>query len=357
MTNTASYGHRLAPFLALASLGLLVSLILFPFLAPLAWAGVLAYASWPMMAWLRKRCGGRETLAASLATALVTLTLCAPLLWLLWIGQQEVGRIYPAVLALLQAPPELPEALRTAPWLGEWLVEQRAWLLSDPQGMAETIQAWLGAHAGVAAKLAGGVGRNLVKLALTLVIVFFFYRNGPRIIDELRHVLVRFIGPRANGYLSAAGGTTRAVVYGILLTALAQGIVAGLGYWVAGLSSPVSLGALTALVALIPFATPLAWGGVGTWLLLQGETTAAIGVWIWGAAVVSQLDNFLRPLFISSAGTIPFLLLLFGVLGGASAFGLVGLFTGPIVLAIAWAVWREWVEHLDEAQDAEASRR
>jgi len=101
-------------------------------------------------------------------------------------------------------------------------------------------------------------------------------------------------------------------------------------------------------VALIPYATPLAWGGAGAWLLFQGESAAAIGVWIWGAAVVSQLDNILRPLFISSAGTIPFLLVLFGVLGGTYAFGLVGLFTGPIVLAIAWAVWREWVEHLDE---------
>ncbi|MHC1751888.1 AI-2E family transporter [Humidesulfovibrio sp.] len=356
MTSGSSFGQRLAPFLALASLGLLVSLILAPFLAPLAWAGVLAYASWPMAAWLRKRCGGRETLAATLATALATLTLCGPLLWLLWIGQQEVSRIYPAVLALLHDPPQLPETLRTAPWIGEWLEMQRALLLSDPKGMAEGFQAWLGANAGVAAELVGGVGRNLVKLVLTLMIVFFFYRNGPRIVDELRHVLVRFIGPRANGYLAAAGGTTRAVVYGILLTALAQGIVAGLGYWVAGLGSPVSLGAFTALVALIPFATPLAWGGAGAWLLLQGEPGAAIGVWIWGAAVVSQLDNFLRPLFISSAGTIPFLLVLFGVLGGTYAFGLVGLFTGPIVLAIAWAVWREWVEHLVEADAGTAGQ-
>lgn len=353
MTRNSSFGHSLAPLLALASLGLLVALILAPFLAPLAWAGVLAYASWPMMAWLRTRCGGRETLAAGLATALVTLTLCAPLLWLLWLGQQEVSRIYPALLSLLKTPPELSEPLRSLPWLGEWLEAQRALLLSDPQGMVDTLQSWLGAHAGIVTQLAGGVGRNLVKLVLTLLIVFFFFRNGPRIVDELRHVLVRFIGPRANGYLTAAGGTTRAVVYGILFTALAQGSVAGLGYWVAGLGSPVTFGALTALVALIPFATPVAWGGAGAWLLFQGEPGAAIGIWIWGAAVVSQLDNFLRPLFISSAGTIPFLLVLFGVLGGTVAFGLVGLFTGPIVLAIAWAVWREWVEHLDEA-DAEA---
>lgn len=348
MTNACFPRNRLAPFLALLGLGLLVSLILAPFLVPLAWAGVLAYASWPLAAWLRRRCGGRETLAACLATALATLTLCAPLLWLLWMGQQELGRIYPTALAFLQAPPELPDFLREAPWLGEWLEEQRALLLSDPQGMAQSIQPWLAAQAGFAAELAGGLGRNLIKLSLTLMIVFFFYLHGPRIVAELRHVLVRFIGPRADGYLAAAGGTTRAVVYGILLTALVQGLAAGLGYWVAGLGSPVSMGALTALVALIPFATPLAWGAAGAWLLLQGETASAIGVWIWGAAVVSQLDNFLRPVFISSAGTIPFLLVLFGVLGGTYAFGLVGLFTGPIVLAIAWAVWREWVEHLGE---------
>lgn len=348
MSSASLLSRRLVPWLAVISLGLLVFLIVVPFLAPLAWAGVLAYASWPLTVWLRKICGGSETLAASLSTVLVALTFCAPLLWLVWLGQQEVGRLYPALLAFIAAPPELPEWLRSVPWVGEWLTRQRALLLSDPQGVAVAFRSWLGAHAGDAAELAGGVGRNLVKLVLTLTIVFFFYRDGARIVSELRHVLVCFIGPRANGYLAAAGATTRAVVYGILLTALVQGAVAGLGYWVAGLGSPVTLGVLTALVALIPFATPLAWGGAGAWLLFQGEVGAAIGVWIWGAAVVSQLDNFLRPLFISSAGAIPFLLVLFGVLGGILAFGLVGLFMGPIVLALALAVWREWAGHLDE---------
>jgi predicted PurR-regulated permease PerM len=107
-------------------------------------------------------------------------------------------------------------------------------------------------------------------------------------------------------------------------------------------------GILTMILALVPFGTPLAWGSAGLLLLLQGETGAAIGVWIWGAAIVSQLDNVLRPLFISSISPIPFLLVLFGVLGGLLAFGLVGLFIGPIVLSVVWAVWREWTAHLDE---------
>lgn len=353
MTAASPLSRRLAPWLAVTGLGVLVSLIVAPFLAPLAWASVLAYASWPLTEWLREKCGGRETVAAALATVLVAVIFCAPVLWLVWLGQQEVGSLYPALMTFLAAPPELPDWLLGVPWIGEWLAQQRALLLSDPQGLAAAFRGWLGTHASDAAELAGGVGRNLVKLLLTLTIVFFFYRDGGRIVSELRHVLVCFIGPRIHGYLAAAGAMTRAVVYGILLTALVQGVVAGLGYWVAGLGSPVTLGVLTALVALIPFATPLAWGGAGAWLMFQGEVGAAIGVWIWGAAVVSQLDNVLRPLFISSAGAIPFLLVLIGVLGGILAFGLVGLFIGPVVLSLALAVWREWVEHLDQTEPGE----
>ena len=352
MTAASPLSRRLtpwlAPWLALSGLALLAFLVLTPFLVPLVWAGVLAYASWPLAEWIRARCGGRDTLAASLATGLAALTLFAPLLWLAWVAQQEMGGVVRALLAFVAAPPEVPEFLRGIPWLGDWLAQQRALLLADPQGVIATLKAWFAAHAGDAAQLAGGIGRNLAKLVLVLVILFFFYRDGARMVRELRHVMARFIGPSTHGYLAAVGTTTRAVVYGVLLTALVQGAFAGAGYWVAGLASPVTLGLLTALFALIPFATPLAWGGAGAWLLFQGETGAAIGVWIWGAAVVSQIDNVLRPIFISSVGAIPFLLVLFGVLGGLLAFGLVGLFAGPIVLAVAWAVWREWAAHLDE---------
>lgn len=348
MASASPFSRRLAPWLALGVLVPLVFLVLSPFFVPLAWAAVLAYASWPLVEWLRDRCGGRDTLAASLATLLAALTLFAPLLWLIWLAQVEMGRLGPALQVFIAAPPDLPDWLSSLPWLGEWLTRQRDWLLTDPEGVAYAARSWLAAHGGEAAQLVGGAGRNLAKLLLVLMILFFFYRDGARMVHELRHVLARFIGERAHGYLAAAGATTRAVVYGILLASLAQGTIAGLGYWVAGLASPVTLGVLTTLFALIPFGTPLVWGGAGLWLLAQGETAAAIGIWVWGAAVVSQIDNVLRPLFISNVGAIPFLLVLFGVLGGLLAFGLVGLFTGPIVLAVAWAVWREWAAHLDE---------
>jgi predicted PurR-regulated permease PerM len=160
---------------------------------------------------------------------------------------------------------------------------------------------------------------------------------------QVRTLLSGLLGTRADGYVEAVASTTRAVVYGILLTALVQGAVAGLGYWVAGVAAPVTLTAVTVLVALVPFGTPLVWGSVAVWLLLTGQTVAGVGLLLWGGLVVSWVDNIVRPVMLSRAGNIPFILALFGVLGGLAAFGMVGLFLGPVILAVALAVWREWL--------------
>jgi predicted PurR-regulated permease PerM len=337
------------PWLAFGGLLTLAFIVVAPFLVSLAWAGILSYASWPVATRIRQWCKGRDTLAASISTALAAITLFLPLIWLGWLAQKELANVYPAVEAFFSAPIQVPDRLNNMPLLGDWL-KQQGDMLANPQGISAAIKAWLASHVNDVATLAGGIGKNLVKLIFVVIILFFFYRDGARIITELRHVLARFIGPAAHEYLHAAGVTTRGVVYGVLLTALIQGAAAGLGYWVAGLSSPVIFGVVTAMLALIPFCTPIAWGSAGLWLMIQGHTAEAIGIWVWGALVVSQLDNVLRPIFISSVSPIPFLLVLFGVLGGLLAFGLVGLFIGPIVLTVAWAVWREWNAHLHESE-------
>ena len=339
--------QKLVPWLALGGLLLLAFMVISPFIVPLIWAGILSYASWPMASKIRVWCKNRDTSAACIATLLAAITLFFPLLWLVWLAQQEISTIYPAIQVFLAAPLQIPDAIKNLPWLGEWLQQQLA-TLTQSQDIASVIKPWLAAHVNELSIIAGGVGKNIVKMLFVVIIMFFFYRDGARILHEIRHVLAKYIGPQAHGYLHAAANTTRAVVYGVLLTALIQGAVAGLGYWVAGLPSPVIFGLITAILALIPFCTPLAWGSAGLWLFMQGSTTEAIGIWVWGAAVVSQLDNVLRPIFISSVSHIPFLLVLFGVLGGLLAFGLIGIFIGPIILTLAWAVWREWTAHLDD---------
>lgn len=187
------------------------------------------------------------------------------------------------------------------------------------------------------------ISKNLVKLCFALLSLYFFYRDGQTILSQVSKALEMVIGPRIHHYLDTISETTRAVVYGVGLTAVAQAILAGLSYFVAGVPNPMVLTLVTFLLALIPFGTPLAYSAVALWLFSQGQMVGAIGVMLWGVCIVSTSDNVIRPLVISGATQIPFLLIMFGVLGGIASFGLVGLFIGPVILAVLLAIWREWL--------------
>lgn len=343
------------------AVGLFLALLLFlgyqvlrDFLVPLVWSAVLVYTAWPLYRRLRAWLGGRDNLAAGLMTVLLTAALFIPLLGITAMLGEELAGAYRAVQAwLTQGPPALPAPLTGIPWLGARLQGWLERLAGDPAGIRDWLTAqgpqWLEEVRGIL----GAIGRNLFKLGITLLALFFLFRDGERIISETRRVLQRFLGSRVEGYWRAMTATTQGVVYGLVLTALAQGLLAGLGYWVAGLDTPALLGALTALLALIPFGAPLVWGSAGLWLLATGGIWAGIGLLLWGALIVSMIDNVIRPMVISSAARIPFFLVLLGVFGGLRAFGLVGLFLGPIVLTVMLAVWREWLEERTAAASDE----
>lgn len=337
--------RRIFLFGFLGGLLLLAFAVLQPFLVPVAWAGILAYVTWPLYLRLRRRLPGRTTIAALLMTIFLTLVLILPVVWLLLLMRSDLAVVYAKIAGPLnQGYIELPPELRRLPWIGSRLAEFFDRLNADPAAFKAQIREWTNWAFDHAGDVAGGLGRNLAKLAFALLTVFFFYRDGETIAAQVRDVLHRMLGPRIDGYLDAMGATTRAVVYGIVLTAIAQGVLAGLGYAVAGVPGPVFLGAVTALIALIPFGTPFAWGTICIWLFLQGQLWPAMALLAWCAIVVSWVDNIIRPLVISNATRIPFLLVMFGVLGGLANFGMIGLFLGPVILAVMLAVWREWLE-------------
>ena len=342
ITNTGV--RRITLGLLLGGLLLLAYSVLQLFLVPIAWAAIMAYATWPMYARLRRLLRGRATLSAALMSLLLMASFVLPLLWLVAIMRTELGGAYAAVAAYLaQGQRPLPDFVAAIPWLGDWLQQLLDGLSRNPQSLRDQIGAWMEERTGELLHLLGGVGRNAAKLGFALLTVFFFYRDGETLLAQFRRVLGRLIGTRVEGYIKAVGATTRAVVYGLVLTALAQGLLAGLGYWAAGVHSPVLLAVVTALIALIPFGTPFVWGSIGAWLVLNGQTAAGVGLLLWGTLVVSWVDNLIRPIVISSASHTPFLLVMFGVLGGVTAFGLIGLFVGPVILAVLMAVWREWL--------------
>ena len=319
--------------------------VLHLFIVPVAWAIIIAYSTWPLYAALRTRLARHPSLGALTMTLLLTTAFVVPALWIGILLRGEIGVAIATLTAQLkQGSLVLPDFVRGLPWIGDALQALIDGSTGDPEAYRAQMTDWVRQGADQLVALVGDVGRNAAKLGLALVTVFFVYRDGERVLEQVRLVLHRFLGARIDNYLAAVGGMTKAVVWGLIVTALAQGFVAALGYWWAGVSAPVLLGAVTALIAMIPFGTPFAWGSIGVWLLVSGDTVAGIGLLLWGALVVSWVDNVVRPLVISNATRIPFLLVLFGVLGGLAAFGLVGLFLGPVVLAVLMAVWREWIE-------------
>ena len=322
--------------------------VLHLFIVPVAWAAIIAFTTWPLYQPLRSRLPRHPTLSALLMTLLLSAAFVLPALWMAVLLRTEVAVAIGVIAAQIkQETLALPEFIRALPWIGEFLQGMLDDMTGDPDAFRAQITEWASQGADHVVALIGDVGRNAAKLGFALITIFFLYRDGERVQSQVHLVLHRFLGARVDGYLSAVGGMTKAVVWGLIATALAQGFVAGLGYWGAGVSAPVLLGAVTALIAMIPFGTPFAWGSIGIWLLMTGDTVGGIGLLLWGVLVVSWVDNLVRPLVISNATQIPFLLVMFGVLGGLAAFGLVGLFLGPVILAVLMAVWREWIEESD----------
>jgi predicted PurR-regulated permease PerM len=319
--------------------------VLSPFLAALAWAGILAYVTWPLHQRLCRRLPGRDRLCALLMTLGVAATLLLPMVWVLFTLADDVATASATFKQLAtHGLPPLPAGVQDWPG-GAWIAAQYQRVQADPAWLRLQFEA-LGLSDSSRLKIvAGGVGRNVAKFGLAVFALFFLYRHGDSVLKQFRGVATRWLGEAARGYIQAVGVTVRAVVFGIVLTALAQGLLAGLGYWVAGVSAPVLWGVITALVSLIPFVGPVVWIGLSLGLLAHGETQAALGLFLWGALVVSWVDNLIRPLVISGPTRIPFLLVFLGVLGGLNAFGLIGLFLGPVLLAVSVAIWREWLVH------------
>jgi predicted PurR-regulated permease PerM len=324
---------------------LLCIVVMRPFLTTLLWAVIIAYASWPAYRRVVSTCRNRPALAAFIMTLLVALIVIGPLLLLTVLLQYEVAQAVQAAGAFRADNVTLPAIVRSVPWIADPIQQALERLAADPGVIRRFIADWATSSRSELLGVMGSVGKNLLKLVLTILTVYFVFRDGATLAHQVRTVLSRPFDDRLDRYVRAAGAMVRAVVFGFLITALAQGAIAGIGYAVVGVPAPIALGALTAFASVIPvIGTGLVWGVVVLTLLCAGHVGPGLALLVWCTLLVHPVDNILRPLLISSATQVPFLLVMFGAIGGIAAFGLVGLFIGPVALAIATAVWREWLE-------------
>jgi predicted PurR-regulated permease PerM len=326
-------------------LGILVVgclIILRPFVSALLWAVVLSYSSWPIYAWIRRRLGGRRTLAALIMTLGIILLFLVPFLI---VGSTLAGNVQSCATAakkwLEQGPPPAPAWLGKIPVIGgkataRWEVVRAdsGQLWKEARRVLEPVSAWA-VRAVVA--LAGG----LIQLALSILIALFLFRDGAAAADRLDRMLNRVAGERGHRLLEVAGSTIRGVVYGILGTSLVQAVLAGIGFFLAGVPAVGLLSLLTFFASLVPLGTALIWLPAALWLFAHGANGWGAFTVVWGV-IVGNIDNFIRPLLISQGSQMPFILILFGVLGGALTFGLIGIFLGPTLLSLGFRLFDEW---------------
>lgn len=319
------------------------------FIVPVLWAAIIAYMTWPWYQWIYRKCGSHATLSATLMISLIILLIGIPLTFGIFMLQHEGRSLYYELQKqVFSGHLNVPDFIRQLPFIGKEITRTLHDINTDPNSIVQTVSIWIQSHLNYGRFVLNEIGKNIIKLCFAVMSLFFFYRDGQTILNQVSKALEMVIGPRIHHYLDTISETTRAVVYGVGLTAVAQAVLAGLSYLVAGVPNPMVLTIVTFLLALIPFGTPLAYGSVALWLFSQGQTMEAIGVMAWGVCIVSTSDNVIRPLVISGATQIPFLLIMFGVLGGIASFGLVGLFIGPVILAVLLAIWREWLHETNE---------
>ena len=203
--------------------------------------------------------------------------------------------------------------------LTPWLKEAGAWLLRNSLYFAH----------------------GVLQLALSVLIAFFLYRDGEGVVVGLRVVFQRISGDYAQHLIDVAKVTVRSVVYGVLGTALAQGVLAGLGFFIAGVPSPVLLGLFTFCLSFIPVGPPIIWIGAAIWLFSQDRTAWGIFMLAYGFFGISSVDNFIRPYIISRGSALPFIVMFIGVVGGIVTFGFIGVFIGPTLLTVGYSLVKE----------------
>ncbi|QGW20120.1 AI-2E family transporter [Stutzerimonas degradans] len=318
--------------------------VLAPFASALFWAAVLAFASWPLMRLLTRQLNGNASLAAGLLTFCWMVLVAVPLVWLGFNIADQI-REANALLHDLQVDglPAPPTWLGELPLIGDSLVtlwstvhEQGTALLASARPYIGQVGNWLLVRS---ARIGGG----MLELALSLVLVFFFYRDGPRLAAFVHSLLDRLIGgERADHYLELVAGTVQRVVNGVIGTAAAQAVLAYVGFSIAGVPAALVLGLLTFAFSFV-MVPPLVWGPAVAWLVWQGDYGMAVFLGVWGMFIISGVDNILKPYLISRGGNLPLVVVLLGVFGGVLAFGFMGLFLGPTLLAVAFSLLGDWL--------------
>jgi predicted PurR-regulated permease PerM len=334
--------ERLLMALLLGGIGIGCILVLYPFMSSLLWAAILTFTTWPVFEWLRAHLHLRRTPAAGLMVALTAVMVVLPLV-IATPSAEDVAHMRRMFETAVHAGlPTAPAWVDTIPFVGLAFADIWNSWAADISELLQAVRPYVGIVLEGGFDLLLGIARGVLLFILALFVAFFFYVYGEPIAARLTDLLRRIAGERADRLIGVTGATVRGVVYGILGTAVMQGILTALGLWISGVPRPVLLGTVAGFLAVLPVGPPVVWIPAALWLMATGHLGWGIFLATYGVVAVSGADSLIRPWFIARGAHLPFVLTVLGVLGGALAFGLLGIFLGPVLLGVGYTLVNEW---------------
>jgi predicted PurR-regulated permease PerM len=343
MAQGESFGDRMLRGMLLVGLAVACLMVLAPFLGLLAWAMILAIVLAPLCRRLEQLFRGRHGLTLIALGLLLVAAVVWPALHLAGAsadGIEWLRGVEPAALQL--APP--PEWLAGLPFAGEWLVSRWEWARSDLPAALGGLVPYLRDFAVWLLKFAARAGVARREVILAVVIALLLLHREQQVSAYAQAIGLRVAGADGPKLIDLVVRTVRSVFLGIVGTALVQGLLVVLGLAVAGVPGAAVLGFVAFVAAVAQLPTLLVWAPAAVWLWLGDATVAAVGLTIWGLAVVNTVDNFLKPMIISSGAKLPLLLIFIGVIGGLLQFGILGLFIGPVLLGVGHTLFTKWMD-------------
>jgi len=338
--------HQYAQLAAVATVVVGCYLVLHPLVPAVLFAAVVCSATWPLHVRLRHALGGRPSVAALAMTLLLVILVIGPTVLLaVSLADNAVATVEKGSTLLKNGPIPPPSWVREIPLAGEVLADYWQRLASGTDSLATQWKGVLEPARNFLVAAGKAVGGGLLQLGLASFIGFFFYRDGEALVLGMRKALAKLAGALGEELLDTIGNTVTGVIYGVFGTALAQALVALAGFLIAGVPAAFLLAAATFFLSIVPVGPPLVWGAAAAWLAYQGQIGWAVFMALWGLLAISTIDNLVKPYLISRSSRLPVLLVVLGVFGGVIAFGFIGLFIGPPVLAIGLTLLQLWIAH------------
>lgn len=321
------------------------------FIVPVLAALVIALATWPVYRRLLAIVEGNRSIAATIALLLILAFLIAPIVLVSRYAVAEIQQWVTWVLEANRTGVSTPEWLATLPWIGELLSEQWTHYFGHPGGFGEVVQTVSGSNIRniyLTVLAAGGSAFSLMLTILFMLIVLFFaYRDGARFVHQVDLIGERVLPGRWDRISRVVPATISSTVTGMTIIAFGEGVVLGVAYYIAGVPSPVTLGVITGVMALIPGGAPLSMTLVSLYLAASGSLFAGLALFAWGTIELFIVDKTIRPKLVGGPIKLPFLPTIFGLVGGVKTMGFLGLFVGPVLMALLVAIWREWIHELE----------